>query len=357
MIAGLRGRRFLLAAIVLAPAMACATALSPLPAQADPASTGRAIERVKDRIESLHHRAEVTTEEYLEARESLSSTRIRVKAARERVRQQRQQIRITRETLGRLAAHLYQQGELSTLAVALGDDPDGMLARAGLTSTVAERQQALSRRLAQQQRKLEADMAEVTAQENALSAQASRLGTLKKRIKAQLRQADAELNTLKSAQRAQVLRAASRSHTRSAPPGNVGDGRISGGGTSVSCGGMGIVAPSERVADVLRFACAQLGDPYRWAGAGPNSWDCSGFTMGAWRAGGVSLPHSSRMQFGYGTRVSRDSLLPGDLVFFYSPISHVGIYVGNGMMIHAPTRGDVVKIAPVLGHFVGATRL
>jgi cell wall-associated NlpC family hydrolase len=120
---------------------------------------------------------------------------------------------------------------------------------------------------------------------------------------------------------------------------------------------VGIVAPSERVADVLRFACAQLGDPYRWAGTGPDSWDCSGFTMGAWRAGGVGLPHSSRMQAGYGQRVSQGSLLPGDLVFFYSPISHVGIYIGNGMMIHAPSSGDVVKIAPVLGNFAGAVRL
>lgn len=336
--------------------MACATVLSPLPAQADPASTGRSIERVKDRIESLHHRAEVTTEEYLETRESLSSTRIRVQAARERVRQQRQQIRITRETLGRLAADLYQQGELSTLAVALGDDPDGMLARAGLTSTVAERQQALSLRLAEQERKLEADAAEVTAQENALSSQTLKLRALKKRIKAQLRDADAELDTLKGVQRAELLRA-SRSRSRSNPPTGVGDGKISGTGTSVSCGGLAIVAPSERVADVLRFACAQLGDPYRWAGTGPNVWDCSGFTMGSWRAGGVSLPHSSKLQFGYGQHVSRDSLLPGDLVFFYSPISHVGIYVGNGMMIHAPTSGDVVKIAPVLGHLAGATRL
>jgi cell wall-associated NlpC family hydrolase len=63
------------------------------------------------------------------------------------------------------------------------------------------------------------------------------------------------------------------------------------------------------------------------------------------------------MQFGYGQRVSKGSLLPGDLVFFFSPISHVGIYIGNGMMIHAPSTGDVVKIAPVLGNFAGAVRL
>jgi cell wall-associated NlpC family hydrolase len=349
------GRHLLLGVAALVPLIASSSLLSAAPAQADP-DTGRSIERVRDKIESLHHRAEKTTEHYLETRESLRSTKIRVRAARERVRQQRAQVRLTRASLGRLAAEMYQQGELSTLAVAFGDDPDGMLARAGLTSTVAERQQALSERLRDQEAKLESDAASIAAHEKSLSAQKLKLGALKKRIKSDIRGAETELDSLKSVQRAELLRA-SRSSSRQAPPRDVGDAEITGSGTSVSCGGVGIVAPSERVADVLRFACAQLGDPYRWAASGPDSWDCSGFTSGAWRAGGVSLPHSSRMQFGNGQHVSKGSLLPGDLVFFYSPISHVGIYVGNGMMIHAPNTGDVVKIAPVLGNFVGATRL
>jgi cell wall-associated NlpC family hydrolase len=348
-------QRRLLCALALVPAIVSATVVLDSPAQAQP-DTGKSIERVKNKIETLHHQAESTTEDYLEVKETLSSTRIRAKASRERVRQQRHQITITRENLGRLAADMYQQGELSTLAVALGNDPDQMLARAGLASTVAERQQVLSQRLHEQETKLEADAAAVTSQQKQISSQEAKLGRLKRKIKGQISEANGELSRLKSVQRAELLRA-SRSHPRKAPTGSLRDAPISGSGTSVSCGGAGIVAPSERVADVLRFACAQLGDPYVWAGSGPNSWDCSGFTRGAWAAGGVSLPHSSRLQIGYGQRVSRDSLLPGDLVFFFSPISHVGIYIGNGMMIHAPNSGDVVKIAPVLGGFVGAVRL
>jgi cell wall-associated NlpC family hydrolase len=104
-------------------------------------------------------------------------------------------------------------------------------------------------------------------------------------------------------------------------------------------------ASNSRARAALAFACHQLGDPYAWAADGPNSWDCSGLTMKSWAAGGVSLPHSSQLQAQYGTRVGSSSLQPGDLVFFNSPISHVGIYLGAGLMVHAPHTGDVVRVA------------
>jgi cell wall-associated NlpC family hydrolase len=106
-------------------------------------------------------------------------------------------------------------------------------------------------------------------------------------------------------------------------------------------------------------ALAQLGDPYVWAGAGPNSFDCSGLTQYAYKAAGISLPHSSKSQSTMGTHVAKADLKPGDLVFFYSPVSHVGIYTGGGQMVHAPTSGDVVKVASVdvMGGYAGARRL
>ncbi len=104
---------------------------------------------------------------------------------------------------------------------------------------------------------------------------------------------------------------------------------------------------------------AQRGKPYVWAAAGPGSFDCSGLTQYAFRAAGITLPHSSRMQFQMGTAVSRSQLQPGDLVFFYSPVTHVGVYIGNGQMVHAPTSGDVVKVADidVMGSYAGARRI
>jgi len=127
----------------------------------------------------------------------------------------------------------------------------------------------------------------------------------------------------------------------------------------VSCADIGVAAPDARVQKVLAYACAKIGDPYLWAGAGPSSFDCSGLTMAAWAQAGVSLPHNAAMQASYGTQVSSSALRPGDLVFFKSPISHVGIYVGSGMMINAPQSGDVVRIASLAqrGDLVAAVRL
>ena len=112
----------------------------------------------------------------------------------------------------------------------------------------------------------------------------------------------------------------------------------------MSCGGVTVDVPTDRVATVLAFACSQLGKPYLWGASGPNAYDCSGFTMASWAKVGVSLPHSSRSQAGVGTSVSQSELRAGDLVFSFSPISHVGIYLGGGRMIAAPSAGDVVKI-------------
>ena len=89
---------------------------------------------------------------------------------------------------------------------------------------------------------------------------------------------------------------------------------------------------------------AQLGDPYAWGAAGPSSFDCSGLTMYSWAAAGVSLPHSSSAQYGVVRHVAISDLQPGDLVFYYSPISHVGIYIGGGRIIDAPYPGLSVHI-------------
>jgi peptidoglycan DL-endopeptidase CwlO len=100
---------------------------------------------------------------------------------------------------------------------------------------------------------------------------------------------------------------------------------------------------SSKGAKALAYAKAQLGEPYVRNGDGPSSWDCSGLTMMAWGSVGVSLPHSSGQQFNRGQPVAKSDLQSGDLVFFYSDISHVGIYAGNGQVIHAPRPGKSVE--------------
>ena len=103
-------------------------------------------------------------------------------------------------------------------------------------------------------------------------------------------------------------------------------------------------APTAAAQVAVDTALAQQGKPYVWGGAGPDSFDCSGLTQYAYAAAGITLPHSSNMQSTLGAPVAYADLQPGDLVFFYSPVSHVGMYIGNGQMVHAGTSGDVVKV-------------
>jgi cell wall-associated NlpC family hydrolase len=120
------------------------------------------------------------------------------------------------------------------------------------------------------------------------------------------------------------------------------------GRAQARAGGGSVSAPyvAGRAGKVVRFAYAALGKPYVWAADGPGGYDCSGLTLAAWRTVGVSLPHNAAMQWNALPHIGRGALRPGDLVF-YSGLGHVGIYVGGGKIIHAPTFGDVVKIASV----------
>jgi cell wall-associated NlpC family hydrolase len=116
--------------------------------------------------------------------------------------------------------------------------------------------------------------------------------------------------------------------------------------------------PAAATSVAIRTALSKVGAPYVWGASGPNGFDCSGLTSFAYAAAGISLPHSSGAQAGYGTPVSRSELKPGDLVFFYSPISHVGLYIGNGMMVHARTFGQPVAVTSVdQAGYNGAVRL
>ena len=111
-------------------------------------------------------------------------------------------------------------------------------------------------------------------------------------------------------------------------------------------------------AQALRFALTRRGDPYVWGAAGPSSFDCSGLVLWAYAQVGISLPHFTGNQWNMGVHVSRADLQPGDLVFFYPDIGHVGLYIGNGLMVDAPNFGEVVQVEPVMWDvYVGAVRI
>jgi len=117
------------------------------------------------------------------------------------------------------------------------------------------------------------------------------------------------------------------------------------------------VSTSGRAAAAVAYAMAQVGDAYVYGAAGPSAFDCSGLTMMAWAQAGVGLPHSSSAQYSSGPHIAASDLMPGDLVFYYSPISHVGMYIGNGLIVHAANPGAGVRVAELYSMpYVGAVR-
>lgn len=118
-----------------------------------------------------------------------------------------------------------------------------------------------------------------------------------------------------------------------------------------------ITAPGPEAQTAVDAAMSQRGKPYEWGAEGPDSYDCSGLTSWAYSQAGISIPRSSSAQSQDGTPIDKSQLAPGDLVFFYSPVSHVGMYIGDGKMVHAPQDGDVVHVAEVMwDDYVGARR-
>lgn len=118
-----------------------------------------------------------------------------------------------------------------------------------------------------------------------------------------------------------------------------------------------VEAPGPAAQTAVDAALSMRGTPYVWGGTTPDGFDCSGLTQWSYEQAGISIPRNSASQSTFGTPVSRDQLAVGDLVFFNSPVSHVGMYVGDGMMVHAPTTGDVVKVSPLQDSYVGARRV
>ena len=117
-----------------------------------------------------------------------------------------------------------------------------------------------------------------------------------------------------------------------------------------------VKAPTAAAQAAVNAALSKLGSAYVWGATGPSTFDCSGLMQWAYKQAGITLPRTSSAQATFGTAVSRDQLQPGDLVAYYSPVSHIGMYLGDGKMVHAPTSGDVVKISPLQSQYAGATR-
>ena len=352
------GRRSLVVRrAVVAVAGVVGVLLSTVPAQAVPATSAA----VAQQVAAKGHQLEVITEEFNEAREVLAAQQAAAQAASAQLEQVTAVLAAAQESVRGIARSAYTgRGLGSFQALMSSDSADDFVARMSMLQMVAGHQSGILEAAAGAN--VVAAQAAAAAHKAAADAQAQFDAVAAKQaaLQAEVAAYQASFDQL-SAQEQQTAIAghgedrASRDE-REVPAAASGLAAPSGPVVAAAPSGP-VVADSEAAQVAIDTAMGQRGKPYVWAGSGPGSFDCSGLTAYAFRAAGIALPHSSRLQSLMGQAVPRDQLQPGDLVFFYSPVSHVGIYIGNGQMVHAPTSGDVVKVSGLMGGFSGARRI
>jgi cell wall-associated NlpC family hydrolase len=355
--------RGVLVTLVATGGLVLVPVLAPLPAAAEPEPTtsGQAAVLVADRERDL----EILTERFNEAREELKATRKAAARAAEALVAAQDDVAQARERVRALARGAYTGERLAALeAMLTSDSPTDLLDRIGTLQSIADHNGGVLGRA--EAATAEAEEARVAAERVAADARAQvdRVAAQQADLDREIAAFQAVYERLKGEEERASRAAAERRAAERAAAERRATERPAANSTAPDTGGPDVpdVAPaapaapavpapvpggSAAAATAVSTAMAQVGDPYVWAAAGPDAFDCSGLVQYAYAAAGISLPHSSRMQSTMGTPVSRSALQPGDLLFFYSPVSHVGIYIGNGQMVHASTSGSPVKVAPV----------
>lgn len=314
---------------------------------ADPKPT---LDEAQEKVDELNHEVEQATERYHLAGEEMERVDRRLARAKDAIAKQEKKIDEAVADVAGYASATYQTGGIDpTIRTLVAEDPVGYLSRAAVLDAYARQQADQISAVVHERRELE--QAKLAADEELarLKAIEDERAAEQTTIEESLAEAQEVLDQLEEEERQRLeeeRRRREEERDDAADDPSRGDN-----------GDEDDPPPSGRVQDVIDFAMAQVGDPYQWAAEGPHYWDCSGLTLKSWAQAGVSLPRSSSSQIGVGTRVSRSQLQPGDLVFYYSPISHVGIYIGGGQMVHATHPGDVVSVDSVDSMpFAGATR-
>ncbi|MFF9219972.1 C40 family peptidase [Streptomyces viridosporus] len=356
----------------LATAALTSVALLSQTANAAPSDDGKpSLEEVEKKVDALYRQAESATEKYNAAKEKTAKQRKRVDTLLDDVAQRAQKLNEAREELGSYAAAQYRTGAgvPDTATFLLADSPqdffdqnqlmDRMTGRqkeavddyvtqqsetmkkrreaAESLETLTESQNELKTAKATVQKKL-ADarelLSKLTAEEKA------RLAEIERRKQEEAARKAAELARQQAEQQRAQEEAREAAQRESGTPDASGSSGSTASPSPSSSAGSSYTAEAEKA---LSFARAQIGKPYVWGATGPGSYDCSGLTQAAWKAAGVTLPRTTYDQVNAGTTVPVSQARPGDLVFFYDDVTHVGVYVGNGKMIHAPKPGTYVR--------------
>ncbi|MFF9194499.1 C40 family peptidase [Streptomyces sp. NPDC014779] len=327
-------------------ALAGALALA-APAAAAPADPTGSVGGLLTRLRTLYQETERATEAYNAADEALRKQAADTRRTGAELAAARAALQRGRDEVGRLARQQYRgHGELSPyLGLLLSADPGEALDRRRLLARAARERAAAVTRLQAAEKK--ADALARTSR-TALERRTALLGGRKKQkeeVEAKLREVERLLAGLSPEQLAGLASLESR-QTAGAQSALLGSGALDGTRT-----------PSEAGAEALRFAVGQIGKPYEWGAEGPDTYDCSGLTQRAWAAAGREIPRTSQEQWATLPHVSLSELRPGDLVVYFPEATHVALYLGDGMVVHAPRPGARIKVSPIAANpLLGAVR-
>ena len=312
------------ARIAAVTGIALAMSLS-LPVPAGHAEPGPSVKEMKTQVAKLNEQLEQLAEQYNGLRVKLQQSERAAKVAADNAGRQEKALEVVRQRIGSLAATSYMNGGVDqTVAFATAQDPQAFLDQASTLNYFATQDGTKFQTLA-------AAMQAANRSRKAAQARADELRSVKTQANTQRKKVEETYNKLRD----KII--------KRSPQEIVNIPAVGGSGKAVKA---------------LRAALTKLGRPYVWGADGPTSFDCSGLTMWAYQQVGINLPHFTGAQWNAGTHVSRSELQPGDLVFFYADRHHMGMYLGNGKMVHAPQTGDVVKIAPIDGRpWAGAVRV
>ena len=329
-----------------------------LPAAAEPPMT---VAQARSLIKQLQKDAAGIDQQYTDVQEQIKECRAQLRLKQADAQAQTKKVGRLKLHVGQIALAQFQNRSLDSAAhLVVTPDIEGFLSQISTVQKVSENQNSAL----QDYQQAQANLAEL---EHSAETELVTLGEKEKQLKSltaasdnKLDQAKKVLAKLTAAQQKQLAEAEKKAAAKASADARAAtkapaktNGRAATKASPKANGSRAArkAPPSTRSsstgsskgAKALAYAKAQLGEPYARSGAGPSSWDCSGLTMMAWGSVGVSLPHSSRQQFSRGHSVAKPDLQLGDLVFFYSDISHVGLYAGNGQVIHAPRPGKSVE--------------
>ncbi|WP_393079281.1 NlpC/P60 family protein [Streptomyces sp. LN704] len=346
----------------LATAALTSVALLSQTAAAAPSAEPRpSLEEVEKKVDDLYHQAETATEKYNATREKTAKQRKRVDSLLDDVARRTEKLNTAREELGSFAAAQYRTGASApgSASLLLADNPQDYFDQTQLMDRLTTRQKAAVDDYVTEQAATSRKRGEASRSLRTLTTSQDALRTSKADVQGKLAAARELLSKLTADEKARLAaiaqkkreaadrEAAELAAQRAAAEKKARETEPQQGTSSGTTGTSGTPATDSSYATkagkAIAFARAQIGKPYVWGATGPGSYDCSGLTQAVWKAAGVTLPRTTYDQVNAGTTVPLSAIEPGDLVFFYDDISHVGLYIGNGMMIHAPKPGAYVR--------------